>query len=91
MRIHHIETAAAAAYSGLTDNTTAAHFHGPAAEGEKAPPVVPINGPLASPISGSTTLADAQAADLQAGKWYFNVHTAKYPDGEVRGQLVKQQ
>jgi hypothetical protein len=76
-------------YEGLTGPATAAHFHGPAAAGANAPPVVPIKGNLASPITGSATLTDAQAADLSAGNWYFNVHTAKYPDGEIRGQLGK--
>jgi hypothetical protein len=77
-------------YSGLTGAATAAHFHGPAKEGAKAPPVVPIHGTLDSPINGTSTLSDQQAADLQNGLWYFNVHTAKYPDGEIRGQLQKQ-
>jgi hypothetical protein len=26
-------------------------------------------------------------ADLQAGKWYLNIHTAKFPNGEIRGQV----
>jgi len=77
-------------YSGLTGPATAAHFHGPAKAGEKAPPVVPIKGDLASPIKGMATLTDQQAKDLQAGLWYFNVHTAKFPDGELRGQLAAQ-
>src|SRR5579872_160203 len=77
-------------YSGLTGPATAAHFHGPAKAGEKAPPVVPIKGNLASPIKGMATLTDQQAKDLQAGLWYFNVHTAKFPDGEIRGQLSGQ-
>jgi hypothetical protein len=75
-------------YSGLTGDATAAHFHGPAAADATAGPVVPIEGALASPISGTATLDDAQAADLAAGMWYFNVHTAQYPDGEIRGQLM---
>jgi hypothetical protein len=75
-------------YSGLTGPATAAHFHGPAKVGEKAPPVVPIKGDLASPIKGMATLTDQQAKDLQAGLWYFNVHSAKFPDGEIRGQLT---
>src|SRR5579872_6311670 len=77
-------------YSGLTGPATAAHFHGPAKAGEKAAPVVPIKGDLASPIKGMATLTDQQAKDLQAGLWYFNVHTAKFPDGELRGQLAAQ-
>lgn len=76
-------------YEGLTGDATAAHFHGPAPEGENADPVVPIEGDLASPIEGSATLDDQQAADLQAGLWYFNVHTAEYPDGELRGQVLQ--
>jgi hypothetical protein len=76
-------------YSGLTADATAAHFHGPAAPGENADPVVPVADPLASPISGTVTLDDTQEADLLAGKWYFNVHTAQYPDGEIRGQVLE--
>ena len=74
-------------YDGLGGEATAAHFHGPAAEGENAPPVVPIDGALASPIAGNATLTDEQITQLQGGMWYFNVHTAQYPDGEIRGQV----
>jgi len=77
-------------YEGLTGPATAAHFHGPAAAGANAPPVVPIAPTaLASPIKGEATLTDAQAADLEAGKWYFNVHTAAHGPGEIRGQVIK--
>jgi hypothetical protein len=76
-------------YSGLTGDATAAHFHGPAAADANAGPVIPIEGGLASPIAGNATLDEAQAADLQAGMWYFNIHTAQYPDGELRGQVVQ--
>ena len=79
-----------ATYLGLTGPATAAHFHGPAAAGANAPPVIPIPPTmLASPIKGEATLTDAQAADLAAGKWYFNVHTAAHGPGEIRGQVVK--
>jgi CHRD domain-containing protein len=75
-------------YEGLTGDATAAHFHGPADVGANAPPVVPIEGSLASPIKGTATLTDEQAGQLQGGMWYFNVHTAKFPDGEIRGQVM---
>jgi hypothetical protein len=76
-------------YSGLTGPATAAHFHGPAAAGANAGIAVPISGPLTSPIKGEATLTDAQAADLQGGKWYFNIHTAANKGGEIRGQMMK--
>jgi hypothetical protein len=75
-------------YSGLTGPATAAHFHGPAEPGKNAGVAVPIT-PVTNPLQGSVTLTDAQAADLEAGRWYVNIHTAANPGGEVRGHLVK--
>lgn len=74
-------------YSGLTGPATAAHFHGPAMAGANAGPVVPVT-VSASPMKGTATLTDAQIADLNSGKWYFNVHTAAHPPGEIRGQVA---
>ena len=75
-------------YSGLSGPATAAHFHGPAEAGANAGVVLPFPTP-ASPIRGTATLTDAQMADLMAGKWYANVHTAANPGGEIRGQMVR--
>jgi hypothetical protein len=75
-------------FSGLTGPAVAAHFHGPADPGANAGVAVPITD-LESPSEGSATLTDAQAAELAAGKWYVNFHTEKFPDGEIRGQVVK--
>lgn len=75
-------------YSGLTGPATAAHFHGPAAVGANAGVVLPWPGPISSPMEGSATLTAAQAADLVAGRWYANIHTAANPGGEVRGQMT---
>src|ERR1700742_4155345 len=76
-------------YSGLTGPATAAHFHGPAEAGKDAGVEVAIPGATSSPAEGSATLTDAQAADLEAGKYYVNVHTAANPKGEIRGQVMK--
>jgi hypothetical protein len=76
-------------YAGLTGPATMAHFHGPAAPGVAATVTVPITGTMASPLVGTAGLNDGQIGDLLAGLWYINIHTAKYPAGEIRGQVVK--
>ena len=77
-------------YAGLSGPATAAHFHGPAAVGANAAPVVPVPATgLASPMKGDATLTEAQAKDLADGKWYFNIHTAANAPGEIRGQVMK--
>jgi len=81
---YHIE------YSDLSGPAVAAHFHGPATETTAAPPVVFIKTkPIVSPIDGTATLTPEQAKDLLDEKWYFNVHTAANPGGEIRGQVLK--
>ncbi|MES2980313.1 MAG: CHRD domain-containing protein [Pseudomonadota bacterium] len=75
-------------YTGLTGPATAGHFHGPAAVGANAGVVLPFPGRPTSPMEGSATLTPAQAADLMAGRWYANVHTAAFPGGEIRGQMT---
>ncbi|SDR83666.1 CHRD domain-containing protein [Bradyrhizobium canariense] len=76
-------------YSGLSGPATAAHFHGPAEPGKNAGVAVAIPNATSSPVQGSATLTDAQAADLTAGKYYVNIHTAANPAGEIRGQVTK--
>ncbi|MCK1625432.1 CHRD domain-containing protein [Bradyrhizobium sp. 160] len=75
-------------YAGLTGPAMGAHFHGPGEAGKNAGIVLPFK-TVQSPIQGSATLTDAQAADLLAGKWYANIHTAANPGGELRGQMMK--
>ncbi len=76
-------------YKGLSGPATAAHFHGPAENGKNAGVVIPIGNDIKDSFDGSATLTDAQAADMLAGKWYVNIHTATNKAGEVRGQLSK--
>jgi hypothetical protein len=70
----------------LTGPATAAHFHGPAAVGANAAPEIDISKMIEG---GTSPITDAQIADFQAGKIYVNIHTAKFPDGEIRGQVMK--
>jgi len=76
-------------YKDLTGPVAAAHFHDASAPGGDGPPIVPVTA-TPSPIKGTATLTDAQIADLNAGKVYFNVHTKANPGGEIRGTLKKQ-
>jgi CHRD domain len=78
-------------YADLSGPATGAHFHGPAMAGQNAGVVIPFTGNLSSPIKGSATLTEAQQADVKAGRWYVNVHTAANPGGEIRGQLASMQ
>lgn len=77
-------------WSPLTGPATMAHFHGPAAPGANAGVALPIGAAgMTSPANGQATLTDAQAADLLAGRWYINIHTAAHPGGEIRGQVTR--
>lgn len=75
-------------YSGLTGPVTAGHIHGPAGPGQNAGVLVPFTGDLnAQPITGAVRITPEQMAQLSSGQWYVNLHTARHPGGEIRGQL----
>ena len=76
-------------YKDLSGPAAAAHFHGPADAKTNAGVVVPVKEITPGTLKGEATLTDAQAADLEAGKWYFNIHTAANKGGEIRGQVMK--
>ncbi len=82
----------AISWNGLSGDVVAAHFHGPAAAGTNAPPVIPINITTSYGSSGSLTgteILDATVEGyLKAGTLYYNLHTATYPDGEIRGKVT---
>ena len=82
-------------YSGVTGAPIGAHFHGPVSyigltSEENAPIQVGTPGSLASPFKGNSTIDDTQMKDLKDGRWYFNLHTPKFPAGEIRGPVVRQ-
>jgi CHRD domain len=68
---------------------TNGHIH-IGAVGVSGPVVFPF-ATFASPISyTSAALTATQEADLNANLYYVNIHTAAFPGGEIRGQLMKQ-
>jgi CHRD domain-containing protein len=77
-------------YENLSAPPTAAHFHGPADPGKNVGVQAVIDPPLASPATGTVKLSSEQESELQAGKWYVNVHTKAHPSGEIRGQMEKE-
>jgi len=75
-------------FSGLTGPATAAHIH-MGAVGKAGPVVLPLCGPCTSPVKGNVRISAAVIKAIRKGAAYVNVHTAKYPNGEIRGQLSK--
>ena len=75
-------------FSGIT--TTAAHIH-KGAVGVPGGVIFPLGtAPFTSPINFTSAALDStQEADLMAEMYYVNVHSTQFPDGEIRGQLMK--
>ena len=77
-----------------SENDLGTGIFGPALVGENAPG--PADNPLINLPIGSfkqdsidlDTIPGANPADLLAGKWYVNIATTAFPDGEIRGQIV---
>jgi hypothetical protein len=88
-------------YSGLTGVPTMAHIHGPIATGQNTATPFCILQANEGPTVGAgtmtsvgfscstTTFSAADIADLDAGKFYVNIHTTKNASGEIRGTLIK--
>jgi hypothetical protein len=78
-------------WTGLSGPVTVAHFHGPAATGVNAPPMIDIavttNG-VSGVASGNMTVHDSVETHLLAGKVYYNLHTAANVNGEIRAQVL---
>jgi hypothetical protein len=73
-------------YENLTGDPTAAHFHGPAKVGENTGVAVDMS---ANIKDGSADVTADQAKMISDGNTYINIHTQKFPDGEIRGQVLK--
>ncbi len=75
-------------FNNLTSPETAAHIHGPAAAGSNGPIVFTL--PDGQFTDFEITLTAQQASDFRGGRFYFDVHTANNPSGEIRGQIPAQ-
>jgi hypothetical protein len=73
-------------FSHLTGRAVAAHIHS-GARGKAGPVIVPLCNPCRSGARGRTTVGASVLSALESGRTYVNVHTAKNPAGEIRGQL----
>jgi CHRD domain len=79
-------------WSGLTGPVAAMHIHGQAPSGFAAAVFqgFTVTGLLASGTYSGSLLIDGVAIkeeNLLNGLYYWNIHTATYPGGEIRGQI----
>lgn len=79
-------------WTGLSGPPVGMHFHGPADRNTAATVIIPIALPAspapAGTVTGSANLTEQQETQLLSELWYYNIHTALNPDGEIRGQVV---
>jgi len=74
-------------FSKLSGSATAAHIH-LGGMGKAGNVVVPLCTPCKSPAKGTATISASLLKTIKKHGTYVNVHTAKNPNGEIRGQLV---
>jgi hypothetical protein len=73
-------------FRGLTGAAVAAHIH-LAKPGVAGPVAIALCGPCRSGVHGTAKVKTRTVTALLAGRAYVNVHTAKNPAGEIRGQI----
>ena len=73
-------------FSHLTGKALAAHIH-KGRRGQAGPVVVPLCGPCTNGMTGKVHISKAIITALEGNDAYVNVHTAKNPGGEIRGQV----
>ena len=78
-------------YTGLSGAALKAHLHGPAMIDADGPiifalTIVEGTSPGTGTFSGEKDLTENQIQLYRSKQSYINIHTAKYPKGEIRGQ-----
>lgn len=76
-------------FQNLGSSFTAAHFHRGAA-GVNGPVMREITFSGTSAVGTWTNLTNEERNAILNGEVYVNIHSANYPNGEIRGQLVVQ-
>lgn len=77
-------------FDKMTSRATAAHIHGPQTPGGNAGVLIPLApGAVTSPIEGSAIINDGVLEYILTGRAYVNIHTEKYPDGELRAPIMR--
>ncbi len=86
IRVNKGELSFTLTVSGLT-NVTAAHIH----RVSTSAIVVPLTAPTSGTASGTVSVDKALLREIVAtpSAFYVNVHTATFPNGQIRGNLTK--
>jgi hypothetical protein len=74
-------------FSHLTGKAVAAHIH-LGAKGKSGNVLIPLCAPCTKAAMGTVKLNAMELRDVRKAATYVNVHTAKYPNGEIRGQIA---
>ena len=80
-------------FSGLVDSAVAAHIHGLGEQGVMAPVLQtfsPFPRRKEGSYSGSLLIDGVKFTEeyLLGGRYYINIHSKTYGNGEIRGQLI---
>jgi hypothetical protein len=74
-------------FKGLSGAAAQAHVH-LGKKGVSGSVAIPLCGPCRSGVKGTAKITRKVADAIESGGAYVNVHTARNPAGEIRGQIA---